>query len=194
MIVPSDVSRRRCMAALTLSLASLFVLSPVVAKELPVAAEKSPPGDIPDTQVFVDYASPLGFTIQVPEGWARKERADGAVFNDKYGRVEVSVVAATGVPTAASVRTAEAADLQKTGHAVKLGKIEDVRLPSGAAVLIKFLDNSEPNAVTNKQIRLENDRYLIAKGDKLAVVTFSAPAGADNVDQWQLMSRSFGWK
>lgn len=38
----------------------------------PNAAEQSPPGDIPDNQVFVPYAFPgRAYTVSVPEGWSR---------------------------------------------------------------------------------------------------------------------------
>lgn len=48
----------------------------------PLATEKNPPGDIPDNQAFVDYTSPLSFSIKVPEGWARREQASNVVFSD----------------------------------------------------------------------------------------------------------------
>jgi hypothetical protein len=47
--------------------------------------------------------------------------------------------------------------------------------------------------VTNKAIRLENERYFFWKGGKLATLTLSAPYGADNADQWLLMAKSFRW-
>ena len=35
-------------------------------------AETNPVGDIPDTQVFVDYAPPGGgYAVQIPQGWSR---------------------------------------------------------------------------------------------------------------------------
>lgn len=165
-----------------------------LADEKPVAAENNPPGDIPDDQVFVVYKSPLGFSIKLPEGWARKERGDGVDFADKYGTVDVSIGSASAAPTARSVKAGEAASLEQTGRAVKISAIEAVELPSGPSVLIRYTSNSEPNAVTNKQIRLEHDRYLVFKDGKLATLDMSAPAGADNVDQWQLMSQSFRWQ
>jgi hypothetical protein len=61
-------------------------------------------------------------------------------------------------------------------------------------VQIIYTSNSDPNPVTNKQIRLENERYLIAHNGKLATLTKLAPAGADNADQWKLMADSFRWK
>ena len=81
----------------------------------------------------------------------------------------------------------------RAGHAVKVSAVTEVKLPAGPAIRIVFGSNSEPNAVTGKQIRLENERFLIGHGDKVATLTFSAPAGADNADQWTLMSQSFGW-
>ena len=163
------------------------------AQETAVAPEKNPPGDIPDDQVFITYKSPLNFTIKVPEGWARTDRPDGVSFADKYGRVDVAVRSGPA-PTAASVRSGDAAALEQNGHAVKIGSIKDVTLPSGAAVRIVYTSNSEPNPVTNKQLRLENERTLVGHGGKIAVVTLSAPAGADNADQWKLMNESFRWQ
>ena len=161
----------------------------IAAAETPMKAEKDPPGDIPDDQVFIVYASPLGFALKVPEGWARTDRADGVVFADRYGKIDVSVT--TGdLPTPKA-----AADAIKTSlRAVAVKKAETADRPAGKAVYIAFDANSEPIAVTNKQIRLENDRYLFAKGGKVASVTFSAPKGADNADQWLLMSKSFQWR
>src|SRR5689334_2295344 len=44
----------------------LLAWQPVMAgaAEKPIAAERNPPGDIPDTQVFVTYQSPLGFSLK----------------------------------------------------------------------------------------------------------------------------------
>ena len=146
------------------------------AAEAPVKAEKNPPGDIPDDQVFIAYASPLGFELKTPEGWARTDRPDGVVFADKYGRIEVTL-AAGDLPAPKAAAEAIKASLR----AVDIKKVESADRPAGKAVYVAFDSNSEPNAITNKQIRLENDRYLFAKGGKVASLTFSAPKGADNV-------------
>jgi hypothetical protein len=174
--------------------AALIFAAPIVtitgfAAEAPAKAEKNPPGDIPDDQVFIAYASPLGFTLKVPEGWARTDRADGVVFADKYGKIEVTV-AAGDLPTPKIAADAVKASLR----AVDIKKVEAADRPAGKAVYAAFDSNSEPNAVTNKQVRLENDRYLFAKGGKIASVTFAAPKGADNADQWLMMSKSFQWR
>ena len=173
---------------------AVLPLAPAMAAEAPVAKEKNPPGDIPDDQVFVDYSSPLGFSVKVPEGWGRTDANDGVTFADKYGTVVVAVKPASAALTLASVRANEVPELEKTGHAVKISSVTEVKLPAGPAIRIAYGANSEPNAVTGKQIRLENERFLIAHGDKVAALTFAAPAGADNADQWTLMSQSFGWK
>jgi hypothetical protein len=159
------------------------------AAETPMKAEKNPPGDIPDDQAFIVYASPLRFALKVPEGWARTDQADRVIFADKYGKIEV-IVTAGDLPTPKTVVDAIKASLR----AVDIKMAETSDRPAGRAVYVAFDSNSEPNAVTNKQIRLENDRYVFAKDGRVASVTFSAPKGADNVDQWLLMSKSFQWR
>ncbi|MBB5470797.1 hypothetical protein HDG32_006951 [Paraburkholderia sp. CI2] len=168
--------------------------TPAMATERPVTPEKNPPGDIPDTQVFITYASPLGFSLKVPEGWARTDHPDGAGFSDKYNAVDVTVTSAPRAPTATSIASHEAADLVQGGRAVRIAAIRQVMLRSGPALLIVYTSNSGPNPVTNRQLRLERHRYLIYRGGKLATLDLSAPLGADNADQWKLISDSFQWR
>ena len=167
---------------------------PALAAEKAVPAEKNPPGDIPDTQVFINYVSPEGFTMKVPEGWARSDRADGASFVDKLDGVVVAVSKADAAPTAESAKADYVPKLEASGQAIRVTAVKQVKLPAGPAIRIVYTSNSEPNAVTNKQVRLENERYLYFKDGKLVTLELYAPKGADNVDQWQLMSNSFQWK
>ncbi len=95
--------------------------------------------------------------------------------------------------TAASAVT-EAKQIQAQGRAVNITSTSDVTLPSGKAVLIKYDSNSEPNSVTQKQVRLENEAYVVFKNGRQAIVTMWAPKGADNADQWQRLSTSFRWQ
>lgn len=195
---PRQPSRRiglvlLALASLAATAGAAVPMAQAAGQEIAVAPEKNPPGDIPDDQVFITYASPLGFSLKVPEGWGRTDRPDGVSFADKYGRIDVEI-APGAPPTAASARSGEAAALEKNGRAVKLGAVSDVKLPAGPAVRIVYTSNSEPNPVTNKQVRLENERTLFAHGGRVATVTFAAPAGADNADQWTLMNNSFRWK
>ena len=178
-------------AALTPALAQTN--APIPAQQQPVAPETHPPGDIPDTQAFVTYTSPQGFHIEVPEGWARSSTKQGVQFADKYGSVAIQVTTAKNAPTTSSVKQQQIAALMASNRAVKVSNVQTVQLSGQQAVRIDYASNSEPNPVTNKQIRLENNAYLFYKGGKLAQVTFSAPYGSDNVDQWRYMSQSFGW-
>jgi hypothetical protein len=180
---------------LTSTLGGVFplLMTPAMAAERAAIPEKNPPGDIPDSQVFVKFQSPLGFSVQIPEGWSRTERKSGVVFADKFNKIDVEIGTATGLPSVASAKTQQAFELVKTGRAVTIKAIKNVTLPTGPAVLIDFESNSEPNQVTNKQLRLESNRYLMFKNGKLATLDLSAPKGADNVDQWKLIAHSFHW-
>src|SRR5207248_392432 len=47
--------------------------------------ETNPPGDIPDNQAFVRYQPTSGgYSIEVPEGWARTDGPGVATFTDKF--------------------------------------------------------------------------------------------------------------
>jgi len=85
-------------------------------------------------------------------------------------------------------------ELEKSSRAVAVATVKPVKLPAGPAIRISYGSNSDPNPVTNKAIRLENDRYYFWKDGKLVSVNFSAPAGADNADQWDMMAMTFRWR
>ncbi|WP_246680976.1 hypothetical protein [Mesorhizobium sp. B2-4-9] len=191
--IPSILTVAACLGA-AVAIAPGFGSLPASAAEKAVPAEKNPPGDIPDTQVFIDYVSPQGFTMKVPEGWARSDNADGASFVDKLDGVVVSAAKADAAPTVESAKADYVPKLQSTGRAIRVTTVKQVKLPAGPAIRIVYTSNSEPNAVTNKQVRLENERYLYFKDGKLVTLELYAPKGADNVDQWQLMSNSLRWK
>jgi hypothetical protein len=180
-------------AALCLT-GAVAALPQALAAETAVKPEINPPGDIPDSQVFVKFTSPQGFTIKVPEGWARKDDGGKTVFNDKYNKIVLASDALAQPLDLAYAKSALAPDIEKTGRAVKILKIVNAKLKSGDAVRVIYESNSEPNSVTNKQVREENERYYFAKDGKLVSLDLSAPKGADNVDQWQLISSSFRWK
>ena len=167
--------------------------APIPAQQQPLAPETNPPGDIPDTQAFVTYSSPKGFHLEVPEGWARSNSKQGVHFADKYGSVDVQISRVKNAPTLSSVQQNQLAALTASNQAVEVNDMQAVQLPGGQAVRLDYASNSSPNPVTNKQIRLENTEYFFYKNGELASVTFSAPYGADNVDQWRYMSESFGW-
>jgi hypothetical protein len=198
--MPTSLSRTILILLLAIGMSVTFSSSataqqkPLPAAEQPVKPEKNPPGDIPDNQVFIDYASPLGFSVKVPEGWARQDLPDGVSFADKYGRISMSQTAATKMLSIEEAKQALVPELEKSSRAVTVAAVKPVKLPAGPAIRISYGSNSDPNPVTNKAIRLENDRYYFWKDGKLVSVNFSAPAGADNADQWDMMARSFRWR
>ena len=130
----------------------------------------------------------------MPEGWARTDRSDGTRLADKYNAIDATVAPAAAAPTTASVTDHEAAAFIKAGRAVKIDAIRTVKLASGPAIRIAYSSNSEPNAVTGKQLRLEHDRYLIYRSGRLATIDLAAPLGADNADQWNHIANSFLWQ
>jgi hypothetical protein len=155
-----------------------------------LATEKNPPGDIPDNQVFVPYASSAGgYSLKVPEGWARSEKGSDVAFIDKFDGIAVIVDTVAKAPTTKDV----VARLEKSERGFKVVSAKEIRLPAGPALLIKYECESDTNPVTNKRIRLEDEAYVFYKNGKIALLTVWAPADADNADQWKLISESFRW-
>lgn len=162
--------------------------------EQPIAPEQNPVGDIPDTQAFVPYAATVGgYTLEVPEGWARSTDAANVRFESKLDGLAVMVTSVAAAPTVQSARDHEVAALLAAGRAMTVASIDAVKLPGGSAILVKSTANSNPDPVTNKQVRLEQNIYLFYNNGKLATLTLWAPQGADNVDQWDRIAKSFHW-
>jgi hypothetical protein len=165
-----------------------------IPTEAAIAPEVNPPGDIPDNQAFVTYTSQNGgYSLSVPEGWARKESGADVSFQDKLHRFTVEVVCAAAAPTVESAKATGAAQLAQRISAFELVDVTSVDLPAGPAILIRYRTNSAPDDVTGKQIRLDVDRYEIFKDSRIAIVSLSGPAGSDNVDVSNQVSRSFRW-
>jgi hypothetical protein len=152
--------------------------------ETPVPPEVNPPGDIPDSQVFIEYASPSGYALEVPEGWARVVRGPDVTFTDKLDGLSVSVP-----------RSPETlATIEAAAHAGSDFKRKDVTLPIGPAIEVTYSSNSEPDQVTGKKIRLANEAVIFVHGARHATLRVWAPFGADNVDQWHAIERSFRFR
>ena len=162
--------------------------------ESPIPVESNPPGDIPDNAAFVPFTSKTGgFTISTPEGWARTTSGSSVTFTDKLNTVVVSWASASSAPTAASVKKAEVPQLASTERAFKLVSITTASLPAGPAVLVEYQANSEPNAVTGKQYRLDVQRYVLFRNGREIAIGLRSPVGSDNVDPWRIVSESFIW-
>ncbi|MDB5054409.1 MAG: hypothetical protein JWM44_2459 [Bacilli bacterium] len=165
-----------------------------VSSDKPVPPEKNPTGDISDSQVFINYSSVKGgYSLEVPEGWARKEQEAAVDFADKLDGVKVAVESATQAPSVDSIKGTQIVEMTKTGRAIKIDRIQEVSLSQEKAIKVSYSSNSEADSVTGKQVRLDNESYYFYKNGKLAVLTMWAPLGADNIDQWDKMSKSFRW-
>ena len=175
------------------------VLAAIVTAATAMAVRAAAPeahsaGDIPDSQVFVPFNSPLGFSIKVPEGWARREGAGLVRFEDKFLSVQVTVAPRAEVPTVAGIKSNELAALERAERSVRIVKVEPVTLPAGPVIEVRYAAQSAPNPVTSKSVRLDCVSDYAWKAGRMATLTFCAPAGADNADQWALMARSFTWR
>jgi hypothetical protein len=160
--------------------------------------ETNPAGDIPDSQAFVDYTPAQGgYTVQVPEGWARTDSDTGnggasALFSDKYNSIRIDTAAAPTAPTAASGQ-AELTAIGTTATGFTPGAVTIEQRRAGSAVLITYQADSAPNAVTGKVISQDVQRYEFWNNGKQVTLTLSAPVGSDNVDPWRTVTDSFRW-
>lgn len=166
-----------------------------IPTEAAAQPEQNPAGDIPDTQAFVSYTSKTGgYSITMPEGWARQEAGTNVTFSDsKLHQFGVEIDCANTAPTVDSAKAEAAEKLNSTIPAFELVNIKSIKLPAGPAILIQYRANSAPDEVTGKQHRIDVDRYEIFKDGKLAVISIASPAGSDNVDVSRQVSESFRW-
>jgi hypothetical protein len=160
----------------------------------PNAKESSPPGDIPDNQAFVRFTPPGGgFSVKVPEGWARRSTQGAVVFTDKLNAIRIESHGATAPLT---VRTAGSADLARLARTVKgfqPGKVGTVSRKGGTAVRMTYLASAAANPVTGKAGTDAVERYVFFHKGRDVVLTLSGPKGADNVDPWRLVTDSVRW-
>ncbi len=161
-----------------------------VSSESPVPVESNPPGDIPDNTVFVPYHSAKGgWTVTVPEGWSRTTTGTTVTFTDKLNTVQVDARPSTAV-TLASAKKTDVPILASSTRSFKLTSVTEVTLPAGPGVLISYQANSDPNAVTGKQYRLDVLRYELFHAGTRTTLTLLSPVGADNVDPWRIVTQS----
>ncbi|WP_026299106.1 hypothetical protein [Deinococcus aquatilis] len=164
-------------------------------KSTQVAPETRPVGDIPDNQAFVRYSNAAGgYSLEVPEGWARTVKGSQVAFVSKLGSVEVSTAAGRTPLSASSVKANELAALAKTTGNLKTTAVNVVKLPAGAAIRASFTSTGAVNAVTGKAPALENELFVLNHAGQRVTVRFSAPLGSDNVDAWKQMSTSLRWR
>lgn len=159
----------------------------------PVATESNPPGDIPDNQAFVTFRAP-GFSVKVPEGWARSNTASTTSFTDKLNRIEVTPSRASTAPTTQSVTARVVPELSRTVPRFATGKVSEASRPAGHVVLITYQGDSAQDPVTGKVVRDAFERYVFYQSGKQMALTLVGPVNADNVDPWKIVSDSFRWQ
>jgi hypothetical protein len=156
-------------------------------------ADNSAAGDIPDSQAFVAYAPPgAGFTVDVPEGWARTEGGGAVTFTDRFNSARLETVAAVSAPTVPSAEQ-EMKALGVTAPRLRPGTVTVVTPPGGPAVLLTYETDAPPDPVTGKVARLAVDRYEFWKDGREVILTLSGAVGSDNVDPWRTVVDSFRW-
>jgi len=164
------------------------------AAQSPVPAENNPPGDIPDTTVYVTYQSPAGhLAFKVPEGWSRKSTPTSSTFTSNLNSIGVAWMPMTGAPTARSARATTVRAIHAATLAIRLQTVRTVTLAGGPAVEIVYQVNSAPNPVTGRQYRLVIERFEFYHQGRGAVLSLSSAVGSDNVDPWRIVSESFRW-
>lgn len=167
-----------------LLLPPLLVATLAALGTLAFAAESDNAGDIPDTQAFVRYASAAGYSVLAPEGWSRTAQGKNVTFTSHFNGERVVVVP----------RSQHAGTLQSI--AVHPGAMKSTTLVLGSthATRLAFSSESQPDAVTGKTIRLDDEAYVFTNGSREAIVHLWAPHGSDNADQWSKIAQSFRWR
>jgi hypothetical protein len=180
-------------AARPASTTSASAAASATASATSAATESPPPGDIPDTTVYVAYRPASGqYEVKVPEGWARTVSSTGVSFTDKLNIITIQTVRAAA-PTIASARSAEVPQIQGSANGFSLTGVSTVSRPAGTVVLIRYAAGSRPDPVTGKVFRDAVERYEFYRNGTEAVVALAGPAGADNVDPWRTVTNSFRW-
>lgn len=155
--------------------------------------EVNPPGDIPDNQAFVPYTG-AGYTVSVPEGWARTSQGGAVVFSDKYNSITITTQAAANAPTPAGAQAKELPAVKAAANGFTPGAVSSVHRTSGSAVLITYHALSAVNPVTGKVANEAVERYEFWRSGREVVLTLAAPVGSDNVDPWRKVTDSLSWK
>lgn len=158
------------------------------------ASESIPPGDIPDTQVFVPFTSPDRlFTVSVPEGWARTTDGPATQFTDNSNSVRIETRVSAAAPTADSARADELGAIESSTPGYRLGAVSVVQRKAGPAILITYQGSSAPNPVTGKAGTDAIERYEFWRDGHEVILTLSGLVGSDNVDPWRTITDSLQW-
>jgi len=165
------------------------------AAPVPQVSEVSPAGDIPDNQAFVAFIADSGaYTLTVPEGWARTSSGSSSTtFTDKLNSITAEQSKIATAPTVDTVKQSIVPTLESTRQKFQLTDIKTFTRPGGDGVVVTFLDDSAANAVTGTVVREEVELYVFWKNGQQMALTLAASQGSDNVDPWNIVTKSFTW-
>jgi len=144
----------------------------------------NPPGDIPDTQAFVVYASPNGYSVHFPEGWSQTQGGQIARFSSHFDGEQISLQKPADPAATVRGHFADVRDLSVQPATIK-------RTP---VTVVTFTSQSQPDSITGRTVRLDNAAYFFTKGSRQVMLALWAPRGSDNADQWRKIAESFLWK
>ncbi len=160
----------------------------------PNAPEASPPGDIPDNQVYVAYSPPGGgYSVKVPEGWSRSNSGGAIVFTSNLNSIRLESTPASKAPTVAQAKQTLVPQLSHSVKGFVPGNVSTVSRNAGQAVLITYQGSSKPDPVTGKSAPEAVERYTFFHNGKEVILTLSGAKGADNVDPWRIVTNSVRW-
>jgi hypothetical protein len=163
------------------------------AGALTAEAQQTAAGDIPDNQVFLTYRDPgEGYTVKVPEGWARTGSGSRVTFRDKNNVVRIEI--ASGSRTTMAAARAELARAARTTPSLHVQQAKAGTAAGKPVIEVVYSTVSSPSPVTGKRVTLVVDRYYVPGAGKHAVIDLGTPQGVDNVDAYRLMIESFRWK
>src|SRR6266481_3823365 len=117
------------------------------SSQAPLPAESNPPGDIPDTTVYVPFASAAGHVkLKVPEGWSRKQTANSFTFTSNLNSISIGWQPMKAAPTVSTARSTTVPAIRHSALAFRLLSVRAVTLRGGPGVEIVYQVNSAPNA------------------------------------------------
>jgi hypothetical protein len=157
----------------------------------PNAPDVTPPGDIPDTQVYVAYSPPGGgYSVKIPEGWSRSNSGGATVFTSNLNSIRLEAVPTSKAPTVASAKQSLVPQLSHNVNGFSTPKVSRVSRTAGPAVLITYFAWGKPNPVTGKKPPQAVERYIFFHKGKEVILTLSGEKNADNVDPWRTVTNS----
>ncbi|MDQ2940050.1 MAG: hypothetical protein M3R23_05920 [Actinomycetota bacterium] len=157
----------------------------------PNAPDVTPPGDIPDTQVYLAYSPPGGgYSVKVPEGWSRTSAGGAIVFTSKLNSIQLQSSPASKATTVASAKQSLVPQLSHSVNGFSTPKVSTVSRKAGKAVLITYFAWGKPNPVTGKKPPEAVERYIFFHKGKEVTLTLSGEKNADNVDPWRIVTNS----